>query len=238
MTMALTRRERQLIEREELILETARSLILEKGFLNLRMSKLAEAVEYSVGTLYSHFETKEDLLMALAVQSISRRTVLFEQIKQAKRPSRDRIYGILIARICLTETSPELFDIERLASSPSIWKRATRQRYQEMVTMEQCCSNIVSGIIQDAMTQGDLDEDRVCAGDIIFGLWSLSIGFHRLVESFPDLSQVGASNAFDAVKLNYRLLLDSYGWQPLNDWDATAVEADFRQNIFPGNMTP
>ncbi|MEW5958751.1 MAG: TetR/AcrR family transcriptional regulator [Chloroflexota bacterium] len=232
MTMALTRRERQLIERENLILETARGLILEKGFLDLKMSELAEAVEYSVGTLYSHFETKEDLLVALAVQSIGRRTVLFEQVRQANRPSRDRIYGILIARLWLAESSPEIFDIERLASSPSIWKRATPQRYHDMVAMEQQCSNIVLGIIQDAIATGDLNAAGVGAADIIFGLWSISIGFHRLVESFPDLRQVGVLNAFDAVKLNYRLLLDSYGWRPRQDWDAPAVEADFRQNIF------
>jgi AcrR family transcriptional regulator len=137
MTIRLTRRERQLVERENLILKTARELILEKGFLSLAMSQLAKAVEYSVGTLYTHFETKEDLLVALAVQSIGQRAALFEQAQRAQRKSRDRIYGILIARLMLAESAPETFDIERLAASPSVWKRAPQQRYQKMVRMEQ-----------------------------------------------------------------------------------------------------
>lgn len=232
MATALTRRERELIRRENLILQTARSLILKKGFLGLKMSELAEAVEYSVGTLYAHFETKEDLLVALAVQSIGQRAALFEQVRQAERPSRDRIYGILIARLLLSERSPERFDIERLASSPSVWKRATQPRYQKMVAMEQRCSNLVLEIIQDGIATAELSADAVGAADIIFGLWSMSIGFHRLVETFPDLSQVGVSNAFDAFKINYCLLLDSYGWEPRQGWDAAAVEADFRQNVF------
>jgi AcrR family transcriptional regulator len=231
MTVGLTRRQRQFIERENLILDTARGLIREKGFLSLTMSELAEAVEYSVGTLYAHFETKEDLLVALAAQTISQRAVLFEEVQESKRISRDRIYGILVVRLVLAESAPEIFDIERLAASPSIWKRATKQRYEAMVAAEQRGSLIVSRIIEDAMSAGDIDAKDVTTADIIFGLWSLTIGFHRLTLSFDDLAQVGVSNVEEAVKSNYCLLLDSYGWQPLQDWDQEVVEEEFRQNI-------
>ncbi|KAA3647041.1 MAG: TetR/AcrR family transcriptional regulator [Chloroflexi bacterium] len=231
MTNKLPRRERQLIERENLILETARGLIRENGFLSLKMSQLAEAVEYSVGTLYTHFETKEDLLVSLAVQSISQRANLFEKAQEAKRKSRDRIYGILIARLMLAETGPEIFDIERLAASPSVWKRATQERYQKMVAMEQRCSEIVLSIIVDAISEGDLALGSVRETDIVFGLWSLTIGFHRLMLSFDDLSRVGVLDINEAVKINYCILLDSYGWQPLKDWDHNTVEKDFRENV-------
>ena len=231
MTVGLTRRQRQFIERENLILDTARGLIREKGFLSLTMSELAEAVEYSVGTLYTHFETKEDLLVALAAQTISQRAVLFEEVQESKRISRDRIYGILVVRLVLAESAPEIFDIERLAASPSIWKRATKQRYEAMVAAEQRGSLIVSRIIEDAMSAGDIDAEDVTTADIIFGLWSLTIGFHRLTLSFDDLAQVGVSNVEEAVKSNYCLLLDSYGWQPLQDWDQEVVEEEFRRNI-------
>lgn len=232
MTVTSERRKRQWGERKNLILGTARRLIHDKGFLSLTMSELAKEVEYSVGTLYRHFETKEDLLVALAVQSISQRALLFEQVRQAKRPSRDRAYGILIVRLMLAESNPETFDIERLASSPSIWKRATEERYRTMVAMEQRCSEVVLGIIRDALAEGDLQRGWVIEGDIIFGLWSITVGFHRLVQSFDDIRQVGLADAIEAVKKNYRLLLDGYGWQPVENWDALAVEQDFRENIF------
>jgi AcrR family transcriptional regulator len=231
MIEGLTRRERQFIERENLVLETARGFIREKGFLSLTMAELAEAVEYSVGTLYTHFETKENLLVALAVQTISQRAILFEQVQQARLKSRDRIYGILIVRLVLAESAPETFDIERLAASPSVWKRATKKRYQEMVAAEQRCSLIVANIIEDAISEGDLDTEHVSIADMIFGLWSLTIGFHRLTLSFDDLAKVGVSNIERAVKINYRLLLDSYDWLPLHDWDHEAVEEEFRQQI-------
>ncbi len=231
MNATLSRRQRQWAERESLILETARRFIHDQGFISLTMSKLANAVEYSVGTLYRHFETKEDLLVALAVQSIEKRAWLFDQVKQLDLKSRDRIYGILVVRLLLAESAPETFDIERLASSPSIWKRANADRYRLMVEMEHNCSDAVAEIIADAVTAGDLDADRTIPGDIIFGLWSISLGFHRLVQSFDDIQQVGLVDAEAAVKVNYCMLLDGYGWQPLAGWDADEVEAAIRQSL-------
>lgn len=231
MNKTLTRRERQLIARENLILTTARRLIMAHGFLDLKMSALAAAVEYSVGTLYTHFGTKEDLLVALAVESIGQRALLFERVRQAQRPSRDRIYGILVARLMLAESDPDTFDIERLASSPSIWKRATQSRYRAMVAMEERCSASVLSIIREAVGAGELTLKQHSETDMIFGLWSVTVGFHRLVQSFDDPSQVGVLNPFEGVKNNYRLLLDGYGWQPQQGWDHLAVELDFRQNI-------
>jgi len=61
-----------------------------------------------------------------------------------------------------------------------------------------------------------------------FGLWSITIGFHRLVQSFEDVQRVGLADAEDAVKKNYCMLLDGYGWQPLEGWDAAAVEERIR----------
>lgn len=231
MSATLSRRQRQWEERESLILETARRFIYDKGFISLTMSELADAVEYSVGTLYRHFETKEDLLVALAVQSIERRSRLFDHVKKLNRISRDRIYGILIVRLLLAESAPETFDIERLASSPSIWKRANKERYHVMVDMENSCSESVADIIADAVSVGDLDADRAHAGDIIFGLWSISLGFHRLVQSFDDIQQVGLVDAESAVKKNYCMLLDSYGWQPKDVWNAEEVEQATRRSL-------
>ena len=131
----------------------------------------------------------------------------------------------------LAESAPETFDIERLAASPSIWKRATNQRYQEMVAAEQRCSLFVSDIIDDAISKGDLATNHLHDSTMIFGLWSLTIGFHRLTLSFDDLARVGVSNIDKAVKINYRLLLDSYSWQPVQDWDYEAVEDEIRENI-------
>lgn len=231
METTTARRERQYRERETLILDTARAMIRGQGFLDLKMSRLAQAVAYSVGTLYTHFKTKEDLLVALAVQSIGWRATLFERVKKARYGSRDRIYGILVARLVLAEADPAIFDIEQLASSPSIWSRAASENYRAMVAGEQHCSDIVLSIIRDGLTNGDLNAGQAQETDIVFGLWGITVGFHRLTESFADIHQVGLDDATAAVRMNYHLLLDSYGWEPLQGWDAQTVEQAFREHV-------
>lgn len=62
----LERKEREKRQRKELILEGARKLFQERGFLNVTMSDLAESAELSIGTLYLYFKNKDDIYAGLA----------------------------------------------------------------------------------------------------------------------------------------------------------------------------
>ena len=66
----LTRKQREIREREQLLLRVARKMLIEQGYSGLSMDQLAEATEYSKGTVYQHFSTKEDLVTALAIESM------------------------------------------------------------------------------------------------------------------------------------------------------------------------
>ncbi len=63
------RRQREVAEHEQLFLTAARELIRQDGLLNLQMARVAEKCDYAVGTLYQHFGSKEDLLVALATDN-------------------------------------------------------------------------------------------------------------------------------------------------------------------------
>ena len=78
MTATLNRRARERNSREELILDTAAAMLLKDGYLGLNLDHLAEKVEYAKGTLYLHFESKEDLILAIASRNLKQRAHLFE----------------------------------------------------------------------------------------------------------------------------------------------------------------
>lgn len=59
------RRERQRAELREQILEAAREIVLREGFDGLTMRKIAEAIEYSPATIYSHFASRDEIAQAL-----------------------------------------------------------------------------------------------------------------------------------------------------------------------------
>ena len=57
----LTRKERERLQHKKVILDTALQLFSEKGFHNVAMQEIAQVSEFSVGTLYNLFESKEAL---------------------------------------------------------------------------------------------------------------------------------------------------------------------------------
>jgi TetR/AcrR family fatty acid metabolism transcriptional regulator len=65
-------RERQRQEREELILQAAEEVLVEKGYNNTSMDEIAQRVGVAKGTVYLHFPSKEALLLALLKRDVQR----------------------------------------------------------------------------------------------------------------------------------------------------------------------
>lgn len=69
-THPLSLKERQRAEREALILDEAERILAEQGYQELVMEHLAERVGVGKGTLYLHFPSKEDLVVALLARGL------------------------------------------------------------------------------------------------------------------------------------------------------------------------
>lgn len=80
----LSRRERERIQHRQQMLDAALDLFSEKGYHNVSMHEIAQRAEFSIGTLYSFFENKEDLYSALMLDLSARfRARLTEAIESA-----------------------------------------------------------------------------------------------------------------------------------------------------------
>src|SRR6201996_1567124 len=85
---ATQRRERDRRLRHELIVRTARDLAEAEGWDAVTTRRLADRVEYSQPVLYSHFENKDAIVRAVAIEGFAD---LAAQLRSARRdaPSRD-----------------------------------------------------------------------------------------------------------------------------------------------------
>lgn len=61
----LSRKERERLQRQELILDVAEETIIKHGFDNATMDEIAEKAEVAKGTLYNHFESKAHIYIAI-----------------------------------------------------------------------------------------------------------------------------------------------------------------------------
>jgi TetR/AcrR family fatty acid metabolism transcriptional regulator len=88
-------REKQRQEREELILQAAEEVLLEKGYYETSMEEIAHRVGIAKGTLYLHFSKKEDLIFALFEREIKVVLHSIEQIRYSKESSENKLKTIL-----------------------------------------------------------------------------------------------------------------------------------------------
>jgi len=232
----MSRKQREIQQREASILRVVRRMLLEGGYLRLSMDAVAAELEYSKGTIYNHFPCKEEIIIALAIETLNIRSAMFEKAAvQSGRP-RVRLTGVGAAAETFVKKHPEHFRVEQLIRCASIWEKTSEKRRLAMQQSEQRCMGIVGGIIRDGIAQGDLSlPDDIAAEDLVFGLWSQTFGAYSIIATSPSLPENGISNPYRAVRQNLNMILDGYGWQPLSrDYNYLELFDVLMEKLFSG----
>lgn len=80
MSAPLSRRERKRQRTRVELIDAARSLIAERGVTELRVSDVTDRTDVALGTFYSHFQTKEQIVEAVITETVSLLTNLVADI--------------------------------------------------------------------------------------------------------------------------------------------------------------
>jgi len=235
MSAKRSRKQREIEQRETDLLESARHILAERGYLGLNMDRIAEALEYSKGTIYQHFSCKEEVLLALAIQTNEKRTSMFARAAAFRGETRERITAIGAACELFVRLYPEYFHVEQVLRTSSIWDKTSSERQQLLRGCEVRCMSIVAGIIRDAISRSDLQlRPEQSPEDLAFGMWSLSFGAYSIMTSTLPLVELGISDPYRAVRTNIHLMLDGVGWKPLaGEWDFDASVERILSDVFP-----
>ena len=232
----LTRKQREIAAREELILDTAANMLVERGYLGVTMDRIAAATEYSKGTIYQHFPNKEEIVAALAIESSERRVALFEKAATFAGRPRERMAAVGLAADLFVRLHPLHFQCEAIIGAHSIRGKASPERIQRLEEGEFGCMNVVQGLIRDAVAQGDLvlDDPRL-PQEMVLGLWSMSVGFHHMTASpdCPVQRKLALDDLSAALFRCYDRYLDGYAWKPLShEWDYRASLERIQKETF------
>ena len=135
-------------------------MIVEDGYHGLSMDRIAEELEYSKGTIYQHFSCKEDILMALVNQAMERRLASVPPGGGVPWPLARAHGGDRRGCELFFQLYPDHFHIENAIRITSIREKTSEQRRLFLETCEADCSEIVQGVIRDAVAAGDLQLRR------------------------------------------------------------------------------
>ena len=214
-------------DREQLFLDKAQELIQRDGLLTLQMARIAEECDYAIGTLYNHFASKEDLLVALATRNCLSRVELFERAARWPGPTRDRMLAIVLADLMMIRAQPEHFRLAQFVWTDVIWGAASEASRRRALEASAPLSALVDGIVVEAFRNGDLPADtRLSPQALTVGPWAMCLGMYSLVQQDGLLDEHDVGDPYRLLLKQLQYLLNGYRWQPLFDpADDTAIDA-------------
>jgi AcrR family transcriptional regulator len=115
MASAADRRERERGEMRERILDAALKLFASESFESITMRKLADAIEYTPGALYSYFKDKDEILYALHQRGFQKLYAVTSKVADIADPI-DRLKRIGELYIQFAVDNPEYYDLMFIAS--------------------------------------------------------------------------------------------------------------------------
>jgi len=182
------------------------------------MERIADAVEYSRGTIYNHFSCKEEIVIALAEKGAAKRVEMFQEAASYQDGSRFRMLSICYAAERFVISFPDYFLFEQIFNLDSVREKTSHQRQQLIHTCEVQCMGIVTGVVRDAIAHDDLIlPASITPERLVFGLWALTSGAYSLAFTSQSLPQIGVTDPYAVVRTHVCHLLDGYGWSPLSD---------------------
>ena len=212
------RKQRELACREELFLDKAQELIQRDGLLSLQMSKIAEECEYAIGTLYRHFASKEDLLVALSTRNCLGRVELFERAARWNGPTRERLLALALADLIVLREQPEHFRLAQFVWTDVVWGAASAESRQRALEACEPIATLIDGIAAEARRNGDLPADFAMPDQsLTIGPWILCLGMHTLAQQQGLLDSADVGDPYRLLFKHLHYLLNGYGWQPLFD---------------------
>lgn len=237
MTIA-TRKQREVQAREELILDHAGELLEAKGYLGLNLDELAERIEYSKGTIYLHFVSKEDLLLGVVIRAVETRARLFRHAARYPGLTREKCCAVGVGDILLSERQPHSFQLMQLVTTASVWDKTSPARRHALQQASLAIFEPVLAIVREALLAGDIPARGIPPEHIVMGLFTMSKGAMLVTSGSESVPSEFVQLVRDSLQPNRHRFLDGVGWAPLtHEHDYARVEALQREEYFADQWT-
>jgi AcrR family transcriptional regulator len=229
----LSPKQREIREREELILDVAREMFFEEGYYNLTMAKIAHRINCAKGTVYLHFPCKEDIIVVLAERAQQHRYTMLQRAMSFQGRSRERMLAFALAGAYYARLYPGDMQIIKTIT-PSFREKVSTQREERFEEVEQRVLDYLMQMVNQGVTEGDLIlQPGMSVGKIVWGLWSLADGGFGIILSGVSLQGLGIQDPWALLVTFMNKLSDSLDWRPISsEWDYDASLDRIRREVF------
>ena len=167
------RRERERHEMREAILDAAMALFVDESFDHTTMRRIAQAIEYTPGALYSYFKDKDAILYALHRRGFDKLFAKFSPLLAVADPV-ERLFRMGELYLEFAFENPKLYDLMFIS-------RATGKSIEAKDQWDQGeqAHNALRAVVASCMDAGRMRRGDVEA--ISFAIWSTVHGMASLL---------------------------------------------------------
>jgi len=181
----VTRKQREILLRQELILAISKELFVKHGYYKVTMDMIAQHTEYAKGTIYQLFDCKECVCFSLYIKFSELMLSIVNYIKAEKSLTPiQQIYCIRDSFIMLHEQCSDDFSIKQLVSSKLFYSKISSEVVNRSILTNQRIFKAISSIINRAVLEKHLPETLTHQIEhIVLGFWTLINHFDTLNNS-------------------------------------------------------
>lgn len=170
------RRTREREARRKLLLDAARELVVERGFVGTTTRKIAARCELSEATLFWYFGSKDEILVSLLFEGIDFMARGLEAIAAEPGTPRDRLAAVWRFFARVREEHPEYFHVFHFLSQPQSTTTVSEEVRAELLRRSGENLRRLAALLEEGAGGAD---PRVVA-DVV---WSAFVGLMVLRDS-------------------------------------------------------
>jgi len=161
-------------EMRERICKAAMQLFLAEGFERTSIRRIAEAIEYTPGAIYTYFRDKDDILYALHVEGFAKLRGLLSELSAAELSPAERLRRVGELYLRFAFENPQYYQLMFIMG-------ATGKRIQADERWDDGLDNydFLRAIVRDCIADGSLPPGELEAAT--FAIWASVHGIASLV---------------------------------------------------------
>ncbi len=211
-------------EQESKILLAAAQCIEESSLLDFTMAGVARHAGMSMGSIYKHIHSKEDVLVALATESFNQLYRVFSQIFRAPElTGPERLIAISLLDFTKVDAYPFTRHLEMMVGSDALVKRASLGWVSKKNAADRGIEALFLEFLNGLHRSDELypeGEVQVYLEQLQLAIWSCNVGHIQVVlqTSARHDNEVAASLPFPLAQdnphiLNAQRLINSFHWR-------------------------
>lgn len=141
-------------DKRDRILKAAIRVFARKGFYATRVSEIAKAAGVADGTIYLYFKNKDDVLISLFDERITRLTGVLREIAAEPGPVVDRLRRIIAVQLGQMEGRRDLAEVVtvNLRQSTKLLKQFAAPLFSSYI-------DVIAGLVAEGQANGELRTD-------------------------------------------------------------------------------